>query len=1366
MAREEIAKKQDQTDQASLWFQNRGLFSDHFLQARLPEWKEWKVDADLVPFRKSLLSLYDSKKPILSYLNEAQTELEFVQPVLDLFGYANSYIIQAPTKLGQHTNRPDYALFPDEATKDKAYAKIKNNDYTQCIGIADAKYWERELDIAKSSDRDTFTNQNPSFQIAQYLTGTKQNWGILTNGRLWRLYSSKSHLPLGNYYQVDLVQLLEEAPVEILKYFYVFFRKEALLQVDGKSLLDRVLEGSEEYAVELEADIKERAYDVVGLLCRGFAADFTHEQLTAATLNSIYDNSLTLLYRLLFVFYAEARELLPLTTNASYRENYSLRRLTHDIDEIIKKGYELSASSTQYYHYISNLYHLINNGDPKLGVPEYNGGLFDPTEHPFLEKHAIPDSHLIRAIYQLARITDKKLGREVAVDYNTLSERHLGSIYEGLLEFKPLIAPHDLVVIKDKGSIKYASANKHPGKKIAYTKDGLYLANDKGERKASGSYYTPEYIVNYIVENTLDPLVKEAHDKVKALKREVDKTIDKWKKLKEQKQSLEPTEKYDRKIAEESERLLEPYLSLKVLDPAMGSGHFLARATDFLAEAIATDPDIESPLELTEESELTYYRRRVVESCIYGVDLNPLAVELAKLTLWLTTMAKSKPLSFLNHHLRVGNSLIGARVADLDEIPKAKGKKKSVDLSRAPVQLGLFQEALNKQLYDLLQNRALIAQFPTETLEDVRNKQKWEKDFEHNMERFRMLADTWVSTFFGNDVRWDEYNAVVENLQSSDPGWEKLLEKKYVENALNLREHQRFFHWELEFPEVFYDERGNRKSNPGFDAVIGNPPYVGFHGFEDVKPILHDLFLTTRGKFDIYIPFWERGLQILRNEGLQAFICPSGFMKREHGKELRRVFKNHALVSLHDFEHAQVFEGATNYTCIPTVAKGKAALKTLVSFGVDPQKPEFQLITESVTEDIGGWRLPSKTALDVSISLTSAHIIPLKQIADLIAEGIVTGKNDVFLVDSKKWGSDNVESIMRPALRGESVDRYEIDWDDTFLIYPYEVTGDNTFVLDETKLADRNPKTYKYLVKSKNRLLGRPYFDRSGKKWFELWNQRSMIHHLQPKLVVQENSVHCEFVYDVGEYFYLDTCCGISLPSTTMFSYFYLLALLNSTLVDFAFRRITVPKAGGHFIHKPMFLEQIPICHINFTTTEKERKHLVEQAKKLYQEYLDSQNWDKILTFVSGRLPTKEDGTPDMEHEQSDVVHDLLAFLAEEMTHLNKEKQSRIKHFLNWLEKDILKGSIEDQKHKTKIRNFHENTLEELMDVLKKNKVIPDPCPSSMWDTISGEFSAAMNTLGPLKSQIAMTDKLIDQIVYKLYGLTEDEIAIVKGKNF
>ena len=129
------------------------------------------------------------------------------------------------------------------------------------------------------------------------------------------------------------------------------------------------------------------------------------------------------------------------------------------------------------------------------------------------------------------------------------------------------------------------------------------------------------------------------------------------------------------------------------------------------------------------------------------------------------------------------------------------------------------------------------------------------------------------------------------------------------------------------------------------------------------------------------------------------------------------------------------------------------------------------------------------------------------------------------------------------------------------------------------------------------------------------------------------------------------------------------------------------------------------------------------------------------------------------------MVHDLLAVLAKEMTRLNKEKQSATKAFLTWLEKEIIKGPVGAQKNKTGIRNFHEGALEELVDVLKKNKSIPGPCPSGTLNTISGEFSTAMDILAPLKTQILLTDRLIDRTVYRLYGLTEDEIAIVEGRN-
>ena len=1301
-------------DQPGSWFLNRGLFSDHFLKARLPQWKEWKVDEELANFRRELISLYESKKAILPKLNEAQTEKEFIEPVLDLLGYADSYIVQTPTKVGVKTNRPDYALFPDETTKDKAYQKLKDNDYTKCIGIADAKYWERELDLAKSSDRDTFTNQNPSFQIANYLTGTKQKWGILTNGRLWRLYCAESHLPLGNYYQIDLVKLLEEAAEDKLKYFYLFFRKAALLQIDGKSFLDHVLEGSNEYAVELEADIKERAYEVVELLCRGFATGFSHKQLTEAVLKDIYNNSLTLLYRLLFVFYAEARELLPLSASVSYRDNYSMRKIAHDIDEVIKKGQQLTPQSTIYYQRISSLFSLINTGDPDLGIPEYNGGLFNPEEHPFLEGQAIADAFLVPAIQQLAQVYDKELKRVVAVDYNTLSERHLGSIYEGLLEFKPHIASHDLVAIKEKGSTKYAPANKYPDKKVAYKKDELYLANDKGERKASGSYYTPEYIVNYIVENTLDPLVKEAQDKLKALKPEVDKAVTRRQKLKEQKQGLEPTDKYDHKITEERERLLEPYLSLKILDPAMGSGHFLARATDFLAEAIATDPSIESPTGLTEESELTYYRRRVVESCIYGVDLNPLAVELAKLTLWLGTMAKSKPLSFLNHHLRVGNSLIGAKVADLDEIPKAKKKKgRSIDLSRAPVQLGLSQEAFNKKLYVLLQSRALIAQLPTETLEDVHHKVEWERDFERNVERFRILADLWVSTYFDNNVRWDEYNTLAENLQSPQPEWAKLLNKECVKKALAMRGGRRFFHWELEFPEVFYDEQGNRKDNAGFNAVVGNPPYGAEADQAEKHYFSVQMDATTRDSAAYFLEASDK-----LSSKSYGMIVPKSISFYNEWQSIR------SYILAKNFVHCVMDVGLAfpdvNYEQIVVVnlKNAKEIGKSHIHLAVPLKRPKLQKEIQS----------------DGDVSFDLMRIAGV-----LIFRAISKGEEKIIRRINKI--SQPFSGIFDKVYRGLYIPDKE-----------KEQLPSGTY-----KFINKVPDVQRYFIDKIWRI------DIGARQGWLSEAQTILVPRIFLKVLRGDRLV--AFYDKEGELLTTEKLVNVTLKPTSPYKYGFLLALINSPLISFYIQRILFSKTTETSrVMDEVYVKHFPIRRINFTTPEKKRKQLLEQAKKLYQEYLDSQNWDKLLAFIAQRLPQKADGTPDTEHEQSDVVHDLLAFLAEEMTRLNKEKQAKIKDFLAWLEKEILKGSVGDQKNKTKIKDFHESTFEDLLNILKKNKAVPDPCPSNTRDTIAAEFSTAMDVLTPLKARIKATDNLIDQIVYKLYGLTGDEIVIVEGK--
>ena len=257
------------------------------------------------------------------------------------------------------------------------------------------------------------------------------------------------------------------------------------------------------------------------------------------------------------------------------------------------------------------LFGYIDRGEPPLQISTFNGGLFDPEKHPFLEKFSVGDLHLISALDKLARV-----GKQFII-YRDLAVRHLGTIYEGLLE-------HHLSVDAPK-----------PGWKIS-------LLNDKGERKETGSYYTPDYIVKYIVEQAVGPLLDNA---VADKRSEAD--------------------------------CIEAVFNIKVLDPSMGSGHFLVEAVEYIARYLVNLTPQES--ETGAFHDLTSGNGTVAQSCIYGVDLNPLAVELAKSTLWLTTVAQSLPLSFLDHHLRPGNTLVGARLDDLqfanEQQPLERGAK-------------------------------------------------------------------------------------------------------------------------------------------------------------------------------------------------------------------------------------------------------------------------------------------------------------------------------------------------------------------------------------------------------------------------------------------------------------------------------------------------------------------------------------------------------------------------------------------------------------------------------------------------------------------------------------------------------------------
>ena len=296
--------------------------------------------------------------------------------------------------------------------------------------------------------------------------------------------------------------------------------------------------------------------------------------------------------------------------------------------------------------------------------------------------------------------------------------RHLGDIYEGLLEYQPKIADQDLIIVSSRGSEKIEPKSS-PDQEVAYREGEVYLLTDKGERKATGSYYTPDYIVRYIVENTLAPLCKG-------------KSVDE-------------------------------ILSLKILDPATGSGHFLVGVVDYLAEELITHPDAPHITETTDaETELAYWRRRVVESCVYGVDLNPMAVELAKLSLWLHTVAKGEPLSFLDHHIRCGNSLIGAKIENLSNLPQLRRNRRNTSEAQTEISMAFpFTDTVANAIGHYL----LIEETESRTADQI-HKKEHELDIAQKMLRFHKgVANLWISLFFGNEMDRTGYHTALDALR-------------------------------------------------------------------------------------------------------------------------------------------------------------------------------------------------------------------------------------------------------------------------------------------------------------------------------------------------------------------------------------------------------------------------------------------------------------------------------------------------------------------------------------------------------------------------------------------------------------------------
>jgi len=943
------------------------------------------------------------------------------------------------------------------------------------------------------------------------------------------------------------------------------------------------------------------------------------------------------------------------------------------------------------------------------------------------------------------------------------------------------IADQDLVPIKDKGKevfVSLAEAKKQKNKIREDEKIHLgevYLVTDKGERKATGSYYTPDYIVKYIVENTLEPLVEEKRKKVSENVRELKQKI---------KGARGPSrELHEKELRKAEGSLIDEILSLKVLDPAMGSGHFLVEATDFLARELlrilSGEPLVEHPkvmvvreslepygLKEPEEEDIRWARREVVERCIFGVDLNPMAVELAKLSLWLYTVAKGKPLNFLDHHLKLGDSLIGAKLTDINILPKKIGVKRR----GAETQIGLPLELapMSVDLGLAVGDYQIIGKRPTERIQDVKEKEEIYRLLNRErINKWRLVANIWTGSLFGLEIDQNIFIALCDYILKKLELINKTWVQDYFDKSIDIAKEKYFFHWELEFPEVFYDHHGKSLPNPGFDVVIGNPPY-GIVFDSRSKSFLKENYKAAEYQFDSFALFIEKALLLLKKDGFQSYITPTTWLSEHYYENLRTfIIVSNQLKQVIFFKEP-VFKDATVETCIEVVKRNRPDLKSVLMLGIVSDIPEnlnikWVEICQQKIEGFAGKRIteyltPQILELFEKILKVSS---PLRNIGDICnglkpyEVGKGTPPQSKTIVQGRLFDADyKKDDTYKPYLRGEDFHEYNLN--------PQEPR----WISYGEWLAAPRPET--------------PFF-------------------VDKKIIIRQTADSIIATIDNKQYLNLNNVHNIVLK-TENYSLEYILSVLNSGFLSFTHRMI-VPEFGRVFAEvKIVNLEQLPLRQISFVTPKTSRELLFLEVKNHYKKYIETGKPDTTLHFIESRL--MKEHNPDAElvnkhnsdrfnknwqipegalWEQSDVVHDILAYLAEHMIEMNKGQQEEIKGFLKWLESQLkiqldAEGNtgIDAFTGKTQIKNYlghyqkGEVTLsfEDFWKILEKNnnRIQANLKSRELYENIRSEYEKSLSKLLPLKEKLRKTDYLIDQIVYKLYGLTEEEIKIVEGR--
>jgi hypothetical protein len=842
------------------------LFTEDFLVEGIKETPVWKdlSDGEVAVLRRQIADIFEGVADPGS-LNEAQTQHRIIEPILAAIGWDGVLSVQTNIERRRRPNVSDYSFFPDRLAFATADRTANHDDKLKhAVAVGDAKQWAIGLD---QSGGGAGAGETPSAQIIRYLTRAEivssraVRWGILTNGRHWRLYFTGARSLLDGYFETDLAWVfglagtqgeLSEVDGEdddarrdrVFRTFLLFFRRTAFVpsaRFGNKSFPEFAFDEGRLWEAKVRTSLSDVVFDQVfpGLI-RALASTDPNATtpLTAVYLNRVREAALTMLYRLLFALYAEDRDLLP--TRDRRFDDYALSGIRDDIAERLDRDDAFTNRSTRYWDHCVALFRIIDEGDQPLGVPPYNGGLFAPTRAPLIESVRLGDAIFAPLLDALSR-TDKD-GNKVRINFRDLSVRELGAIYEGLLEYEPVADPQ--------------------------AQQGIAVRPNPFSRKTSGSYYTPDELVGLIIERTVGPLVAQ---RAKVFAEAAGRLASDTRPL---------TTRLGELVAVDPAKAI---LELKVCDPAMGSGHFLVSLIDYLAAAVFTATGeaaarvtwatYQSPIlqrlstirdriktEAAEnnwiiaDEQLTdanLVKRMVLKRCVYGVDKNPMAVELAKVSLWLHTFTTGAPLSFLDHHLKCGDSLFGEKVGRaLDELSRRGAFLISDAVRSAEAEVGDMEIVEGFTDAEVAEVKASAEAYsyvesgtaPLKRFLDFWQAIKWLDLTDADRRALGALLDgkfgDAVSVAAGIDKPRRPYGAAEtlpmllgdepEQLTFDGSGVASIREwntvSVLIERAHALAAQEHFFHWEVAFPGVW---QAWQKATPdgGFDAIVGNPPW-------------------------------------------------------------------------------------------------------------------------------------------------------------------------------------------------------------------------------------------------------------------------------------------------------------------------------------------------------------------------------------------------------------------------------------------------------------------------------------------------------------------------------------------------------------